>query len=415
MIPKVLLIEDDAALRGSLTQSFELEEIDVIATSSYVMAKPHISRDFEGVVLSDIRMPGKDGFDVLARAREVDPDLPVVLLTGQADVPMAVRAMSEGAYDFRQKPCPPDKLLEVITRALEHRHLVLRSRQMERRLQAGDAAAANFPGSSSAVVRLREHLRQAAGLPQNIFLHGPPGAGKRLAAHTIHALDAERQAFISLSMQDISAEALRDLDVGALPTDLSMKALERATPAQQSALVSLMERVPGLRVMASSSLPLGKLRANGLSDDLFFAFDVMQIEVPSLARRKKDLAVLFETLVRQNVRGLNSDMPVISESLYAQVVARDWPGNLPELRNFARSFALGLNMQAHPSAELTLADQMNSFEKLVLSDTLKRLGGRSGAVAEALGLPRKTLYDKLAKHGLKPKDFRVKKPVDPAP
>lgn len=406
MTQTLLLIEDDAALRRSLAQSFELEDIEVIAASSYVMAKPHITRDFEGVILSDIRMPGKDGFDVLAQAQSVDPDLPVVLLTGQADVPMAVRAMAEGAYDFLQKPAPPDQLLEVITRSMEHRALVLRSRQMERQLQAGDAAATNFPGSSAAVERLRASLRQAAGLRLHVFLHGAEGAGKRLAAHTIHTLNTDTEHFIALSMRDTEADAIRALDVPSRPTDLSIKSLDLASTAQQSALLDLIERFPNLRLIASAPIPLEALRDTGLSADLFFALDVLQIEVPSLAQRKKDLAVLFETLVRQTVRSMNGDMPVIPESLYAQVIARDWPDNLPELRNFARSFALGLKMQQNTGAELTLNEQISAFEKLVLTDTLRRFGGKTTAVADVLGLPRKTLYDKLAKHSLRAKDFR---------
>jgi two-component system C4-dicarboxylate transport response regulator DctD len=408
MTPTLLLIEDDAALRRSLAQSFELEDITVVATSSFVMAKSHIARDFQGVILSDIRMPGKDGFDVLAHAQKVDPDLPVVLLTGQADVPMAVRAMGEGAYDFRQKPCPPEQLVEAVSRAMEHRRLVLKSRDMERQLQAGDAAATNFPGSSAPVERLREALRQAAGLPVHVYLHGPAGAGKRLAAHTIHALATDKQRFIALSLRDTSAEALRALDLTSQPTDLSIKSLDLASSAQQAALLGLMEQFPNLRVIASSPYSLEILREAGLRDDLFYALDMMQIEIPSLAQRRKDLAVIFEALVRQTVRGMNGDMPEVPESLYAQVIARDWPDNLPELRNFARSFALGLNVQADAAkrAELTLAEQMGAFEKLVLTDTLRRFGGKSATVADALGLPRKTLYDKLTKHELRAKDFR---------
>ena len=132
----------------------------------------------------------------------------------------------------------------------------------------------------------------------------------------------------------------------------------------------------------------------------------MKIELPSLARRKKDLAILFETLVHQSVRGLNANMPEIPEALYAQVTNRSWPDNLPELRNFAHSFALGLNMPTDKHAELTLADQMDSFEKMILSDTLKRKNGKAVEAAEALGLPRKTFYDKLAKHNIRARDFR---------
>lgn len=401
----VLLIEDDLELRHSLSQSLELEDIPVISCGSYVAAKDHITAQFPGVILSDMRMPGKDGFDVLAQARKFDSDLPVVLLTGEADIPMAVRAIAEGAYEFLQKPCPPDHLLEVLTRALNHRAVVLRSRLLEQQMKSGDAAAVNFPGPSLVTEALRDSLRHAAGVPMNVFLHGPAGAGKRLAAHTIHALAGEKRSFHSLSVDQIPPTDFPGLALGPGPVDLSAKAIDKATSDQQQALLNLIGDHPNLRVIASANLPLEKLRAH-LIDDLFFALNVIKLEIPSLSRRKKDLPVLFETLVRQSIRGMNGNMPEIPEALYAQVINRSWPDNLPELRNFAHSFALGLNMTTGKHAELTLADQMDSFEKMILSDTLKRKNGKAVEAAEALGLPRKTFYDKLAKHNIRARDFR---------
>ncbi len=406
MITKVLLIEDDLELRKSLAQSLELEDIDVIEVGSYVAAKSFIEAKFEGVILSDMRMPGKDGFDVLHYAQSQDDELPVVLLTGEADVPMAVRAMAEGAYDFLQKPCPPDQILEALKRAMEHRDVVLKSRRLEQQLNASDPAAANFPGPSPVTETLRAQLRQAASLPINIFVHGPKGAGKRLAAHTIHAMSGSGRAFLSISLPDLTPSEILSLSLPSDKMDISVKWLENSTPEQQSALLQRIESNPGIRVIGSSTKTLEKLRADGLSDDLYFALNLMTVEVPSLSRRKKDLPVLFETLVRQSIRGLNADMPDIPESLYSQVISRAWPDNLPELRNFAHSFALGLNMPTDNKVELTLSEQMDSFEQMVLSDTLKRKNGKAVQAADALGLPRKTFYDKLAKHGIKPKDFR---------
>lgn len=135
----VFLVEDDAAVRKSLAQTLELEDMTVIQAGSVVATKPQITADFPGVILSDIRMPGKDGFDLLEWVRGFDTDLPVVLLTGEGDVPMAVRAIGAGAYDFLQKPCPPERLLETIHRALSHRHLILKTRALERQLQRTDA------------------------------------------------------------------------------------------------------------------------------------------------------------------------------------------------------------------------------------------------------------------------------------
>jgi two-component system C4-dicarboxylate transport response regulator DctD len=406
MTGNVLLIEDDYELRKSLTQSLELEDFSVISAGSYIEGKTHISASYPGVILSDMRMPGKDGFDVLSYTKSKDPELPVIVLTGEADVPMAVRAIGEGAYDFLQKPCPPSQLLDVLRRALDHRDVVLRSRSLEQKLKSSDAAAANFPGTSHATEMLRDQLRRSSSLPVNVFLNGPNGAGKRLAAHTIHTMSGSSRAFISLTISDLSPTQISQTPISDLPTELSAKWIEHASPEQQSALLSLIETHPNIRLIGSATQPLDKLRQNGLIDDLYFALNLMMIEVPSLSRRKKDLPVLFETLVRQSIRSLNADMPAIPESLYAQVTSRPWPDNLPELRNFAHSFALGLNVPTDRQTELTLSEQMDSFEKMIISDTLKRKSGKAILAAEALGLPRKTFYDKMARHGLKAKDFR---------
>ncbi|MEM7464748.1 MAG: response regulator [Pseudomonadota bacterium] len=128
MIQKVLIIEDDAALRTSIVQSLDLEGLEPIPTSSFIQARRTIRSNFKGVILSDIKMPDHDGFDILQFTRNCDPDLPVVLLTGFSDVPTAMRAVKEGAYDYLEKPCDPDKLVDTLRRALKHRALVLQNR-----------------------------------------------------------------------------------------------------------------------------------------------------------------------------------------------------------------------------------------------------------------------------------------------
>jgi len=128
MIRKILIVEDDAALRQSIVQSLELEDLEPIPTSSFTQARRSIRSNFKGVILSDIQMPDHDGFDVLRFVQACDPDLPVVLLTGFSDVPTAMRAMKEGAYDYLEKPCDPDRLTDTLKRALDHRALVLENR-----------------------------------------------------------------------------------------------------------------------------------------------------------------------------------------------------------------------------------------------------------------------------------------------
>ncbi|WP_224823230.1 sigma-54 dependent transcriptional regulator [Cognatishimia sp. MH4019] len=405
MSKAVLLIEDDAALRASVAQTLELEDITVTQAASYIEAVDHISAQFDGVILSDIRMPGKDGFDVLGAAQACDTDLPVILLTGEGDVPTAVRAMSEGAHDFLEKPCAPDHLVEVLNRALEHRKLVLKNRATEARLRRSDAAATHFPGDAPVIDTLREALRRAAALPVHLHINGAAGSGKRLAAYTVHALSADRDMQIGLSLRGAADDALTTLDIPTLPCTLSLKNLEAATPTQMVQLLSLMEAHPQLRVITSSTLDLMQLRDAGLSEELYFTLNLMEITVPTLAQRKGDLRVIFEGLVRQAVRSMNGDMPVIPEGLFTEVLTRDWPGNLAELRSFANSFALGLTEQPF-AAETSLSEQMDAFERVILIDTLRRKDGKATQAAEALGLPRKTFYDKLARHGLRPKDYR---------
>ena len=121
MTGRVLLVEDDASVREALAQTLELAEMEPIQAGSFVAAKDRIARDFPGVILSDIRMPGRDGFHLLDYARDVDDELPVVLLTGEGDIPMAVRAMERGAFGFLEKPCAPGELVDTLTRALDAR------------------------------------------------------------------------------------------------------------------------------------------------------------------------------------------------------------------------------------------------------------------------------------------------------
>lgn len=155
MLRKVLIIEDDAVLRTSIEQSLELEDLEPIPTNGFTQARRSIRSNFRGVILSDIKMPDNDGFDVLGFTKARDPDLPVVLLTGHSDVPTAMRAMREGAYEYLEKPCDPQRLVDVLRRALEHRELVLENRSMREEIDQGNIA----DESGSLADRLEAHER----------------------------------------------------------------------------------------------------------------------------------------------------------------------------------------------------------------------------------------------------------------
>lgn len=147
---RVIFIDDDLDVRTAIGQSLELEGYDVVLARAFIEATDHITPGFPGIIVTDVRMPGKDGFDLLERALKIDRDLPVIVLTGEADVPMAVRAMSAGAYDFLEKPCPPKSLLAAVARALEKRRLVLDNR----RLHAERSALEDVRGQPSLAAQM---------------------------------------------------------------------------------------------------------------------------------------------------------------------------------------------------------------------------------------------------------------------
>ena len=388
MTRQVLLIEDDDALRASLAQMLDLEGITVISTAHYVQARRTIRANFAGVVLTDIRMPQKDGFDILALAQGVDPDLPVVMLTGEGDVPMAIRAMKEGAYDFLEKPCETSHLLGVLNRALSHRELVLRTRRMERKMQRSDPASMNFQGSSAASRKLRGDLRAAADTGQHVMLTGAVGVGKRLAAHTIFTLSEGRERFQIIRAPEIDPRSFT-IESGAV--DLSLRSFDEATPQQVACVLDAVRERDDVRLIVSAMHPVAALDA----------LECVYVAIPSFADRTGDIGVVFEAVLRQAVRNRNLEMPAIPPEVVRDLEARDWAENLLELRRFANDF-----LEAHSQDSKTLADHMDDFERTVLEDGLRRFKGKATQTAEALGLPRKTLYDRLARYGLRPRDYQ---------
>lgn len=402
MSGQVLLIEDDDALRASLAQSIDLAGMTPMAMSGYVQARRHLRANFPGVVLSDIRMPHQDGFDVLRAAQAADVDLPVILLTGHSDVPTAMRAMKEGAWDYLEKPCAVDRLVEALGRALNHRALVLKSRRIERSLERSDPAAVNFPGTSAAAEALRAGLRAVAATDRGLHLWGEDGVGRRQAAYVVNRLAPDERRLMRIDLHRSSEPP--HLPEG--PIDLVCRHADGASAAEIEALAAAAAAHGETRLVtlaARSIADLGWRDAFGGAEE---GAGPIEIRLPNLDERREDLAENFEFQLRQTVRALNLDMPEIPETLIGEIMTRSWPGNLPELRAFATSFALGQVALSGPSAGKTLAEQVEAFEKLVIEETLRRTNGAATEAAKALGLPRNTFYDRLARYGLAAKDFR---------
>lgn len=408
MTRRVLLVDDDAAVREALAQTLELNDLEAVTAGSFVAAKDLITPEFDGVIVSDIRMPGRDGFHLLDYAHGVDAELPVVLLTGEGDIPMAVRAMSHGAFDFLEKPCAAADFLPVLERALKTRALVLENRRLKHQLETGDPAARMLFGSSPQASALRRRVRRVAPTGAEVLVSGPPGSGISKVAEVIHLMSPDGQGpFVKRAAAGVAPGDIDVLCRDAAGGSLFLDEIQTLPGPAQYALLGQLEQGAGTRVIAGSSADLASLVASGaFNADLFYRLEVMRVRIPSLAERPGDIPVLFRHYVAQAAEQAGIRPPEISQEQLAALMAQDWPGNARSLMSAAMRFVLGMPEEAAQSAGLGLAEQLAQVERSLLIAALGRQNGKAAAAAEALKLPRKTFYDKLARYGIRPEDYR---------
>jgi len=408
MTRKVLLVDDDAAVREALAQTLELNDLDPVVCGSFVAAKDHITPSFDGIIVSDIRMPGRDGFHLLDYARGVDEELPVVLLTGEGDIPMAVKAMSQGAFDFLEKPCAAADFLPVLERALKTRALVLENRRLKRQLETGDPASRLLFGTSPQAEEMRRRVRAVAPTGAEVLVTGAPGSGISKVAEVVHLMSPAGQGpFVKRPAAGLTAERVAAFSQEAAGGSLFLDEIQALPGPAQYALLEHLEQGNGARVIAGTSTDLaGLVQAGGFNPDLFYRLDVMRVRIPSLAERPGDIPVLFRHYVAQAAEQAGIEPPEISQEHLAALMAQDWPGNARSLMSAAMRFVLGMPEEAAAAAGLGLAEQMAQVERSLLIAALGRANGRAAAAAEALKLPRKTFYDKLARYGIRPEDYR---------
>lgn len=408
MIRTVLLVDDDAAVREALAQTLELADYSVTAAGSFVAAKDHIRDDFPGVIVSDIRMPGRDGFHLLSYAREVDSELPVVLLTGEGDIPMAVQAMGQGAFDFLEKPCAAADLLAVLSRAFSARRQVLDHRAARRELEKGDPAARLLFGLSPQADALRNRVRSVAPTQAEVLVTGPPGSGISKVAEVIHLMSPRAQGpFVKRPASGLGVDALQEICKAAAGGSLFLDEVSAMPEVTQYATLEMIENGPGVRIIAGTTADLAEMAAEGrFNADLFYRLDVMRVRVPSLSERPDDIPVIFRHYVALAAEQAGIAAPDVSSEHLASMMARDWPGNARSLMSAAMRFVLGMPEDVAAAADLGLNEQMARVERSLLIAALGRHNGRASDAAKSLKLPRKTFYDKLARYGIRPEDYR---------
>jgi len=407
MTRRVLLVDDDIEVRDALGQMLELADLQPVLAGSFVAAKDLISRDFDGVIVTDIRMPGRDGFHLLDYARATDPELPVILLTGEGDIPMAVKAMDAGAHTFLEKPCAPSELLATVRKALGLRAEILDSRRQRLQFESGDAASRMLHGTSPLAADLRERVRAVARAGAEVLILGEPGSGTPKIAEVIHLLSAAaRHPFIKRSAAGLDVASLSEAHSSAGAGTLYIDEIGQLGGPAQYALLDRLEAGGGARIIAGSTHDLGaEVEAGRFSADLFYRLDLMRVRIPAIRERTEDIPVLFRHYVAQACEQANLPVPDITPDHIARLMAQDWPGNARALMNAAMRFVMGLG-DVEVADGIGLAEQMAKVERQLLIEALGKAAGNATAAAVGLKLPRKTFYDKLARHGIRPEDYR---------
>jgi len=441
---QVVLIDDDQHLRQALTQTLDLAGLKILPLADARGLAERIERDWPGVVVSDIRMPGIDGLQLLEQLHAQDTEQPVLLITGHGDVPLAVQAMRAGAYDFLEKPFASDALLDSVRRALALRRLVLDNRSLRLALSDRQALSTRLVGQSPSMTRLREQIGALAATKADVLILGETGAGKEVVARALHDLSNRRGGpFVAINAGALAESVVESELFGHEPGaftgaqkrrigkfefanggTLFLDEIESMSLDVQVKLLRLLqervvERLGGnqqirldIRVIAATKEDLrhaadqGRFRA-----DLYYRLNVANLRIPPLRERGEDVLMLF-----QHYADAASDRHgLLPHSLgpgqRALLLRHNWPGNVRELQNVAERFALGLELELDVPAneapgtvasviEGGLSEQVEHFERALIAAEMGRPHSSMRSLAEALGLPRKTLHDKLRKHGL---------------
>lgn len=438
---KIAIVDDEKDMRQSISQWLALSGFDTETFASAEDALKGLGNDYPGIVVSDIKMPGMDGMQFLRKLKGLDSTLPVIMITGHGDVPMAVEAMRIGAFDFLEKPFNPDRMTELAKRATQARRLTLDNRVLRRELSDGTALMKKLVGSSPAMERLKEDILDLGQADGHVLIEGETGTGKTIVAHALHAVGARAsRKFVLISCAAYDEPTLGRRLFGPGQEDDPIPAMEEArggtlvledvealSPALQARLLTAINEqgTPSeTRIVAICNLQeQDKTCESVLRPDLFYRLAALRITVPPLRQRGEDILTLFTVLSEQYSEEYGCEAPQVSAQEAAQLLQAPWPGNIRQLVNVAERAVLQNRRGSGTIASLLMADSedtqrpamttegkplkefVEAFERMLIDNTMRRHKGSIVAVMDELCLPRRTLNEKMAKYGLQRSDY----------
>ena len=432
----VVFIDDDKEVLEAYAQTLELEGFSVRACRTAAAGIEKLSADTRAVVVTDVRMPQRDGFQALAAIHQIDPDIPVIIVTGHGDIPMALRALRAGAWDFIEKPADPALLVEAVRRAQAQRRIIMENRGLRALTNDAGSWEGRVIGRSPSAARLRQQLQMLSDVDVDVLILGETGTGKEVAARALHELGSRRAGrFVAVNCGAIPGSMLESElfgheqgaftgaqarrigkiehadggtlffdEIESMPLAAQVRLLRVLQERTIERLGSNTEREVNVRIITATKVDLNKLAAEGrFREDLAYRLDIARVEIPPLRQRGRDIVLLFSHFLDLAARRQGRATPVVDPATIDQLMAHDWPGNVRELRNAAERFVLGMGLpnpgQAPAPIEGTdlLEQKLNRAEKAIIVDALALHDGRMGETAEALGISRKTLYLKMRK------------------
>ena len=437
---KVAVIDDERDMRLSITQWLALSGYEPESFASAEDAIVNIGPNYPGVVVTDIKMPGMDGMKLLKKLMGQDSTLPVILITGHGDVPMAVEAMRLGAFNFLEKPFEPEELSQLVKSAVQSRRLTLENRELRHELLDGSKIIRKLAGSSKIMLKLKEDILDFSQSDASILIEGETGTGKTLVAHALHAASQKstkkliiihcsafdeaslsKRLFGPIEVSDSFLPAFEEAKGGTLilenietlPINLQGKLLDKMAELENSLETRLI-------TISNHSSPLSAKKM--LRDDLYFRISSLKISVPPLRKRGSDILDLFSQYTLSFSEEYGCSPPLLNSEQSSQLLHAPWQGNVRQLINIAEQIVIqsrrgNLNLSSllivtdenvdntKTSDGKPLKEYVEEFEKSLIESIMRKHKGSINRVMEELLIPRRTLNEKMAKYSLNRSDY----------
>ncbi|HEY8164864.1 MAG TPA: sigma-54 dependent transcriptional regulator [Gemmatimonadaceae bacterium] len=447
--PTVLIIDDESGIVDTLRILLKNEGFAAHVAFGGKQGLDQIAAIRPDIVLSDIRMPGVTGLEVLAAARAADSDVPVILMTAQASLQSAIQAVNDGAFHYIQKPFSNDALVAIVKRAAEHRNLRVENRTLKTEIRRRDHVGKPL-GTNRVWLDLVKVAETVAGTDSTVLLQGESGTGKGVLARYIHEL-SQRSAgpFVSINCGALPESLLESELFGHVKGSFTGAVKDKSglfsaaeggtffldevgetTAATQVKLLRVLQHREVIPVGATEAIPIDtrliaatnrnldeEIARGNFRSDLFYRLNVISIELPPLRERREDIPLLAEAFLRQIAALRDEEPKTLSDEALEQLQEYTWPGNVRELENaLERAVILASNGMIQPPA---LPDRIRErraeplvsprpatnppleiIERAYIMWVLDSEGGNRSRAAEILGIDPSTLYRKLSKFGV---------------